>query len=259
MQCKFIYGQNHKDVKANLRKLGSSCAAKALDDRGFCYNHLKEQGLLTPEEEAERIENSKKAPKARRDTAKKQKEEALSGGAGNYAGEILKAIKEFTEIQDFNLQDLWDYWGGDKILKGDLPYKRQKAFAYWLLAEPASRKPDTLNGVSIVIGIPTWKLESLQKGNHMKAFIRNAREEVVLERCEPAYLAWMANGVNYGDKQAVAAFEKLREKHTESLSKEVVDIPEEIKKQAEEINKQPLREAAVTNAVGWNVETEDDN
>jgi len=254
MQCKYTYGRQHKDVKAGLAALGSLCKADATDERGFCYNHLEEQGLLSQEELAKRQADKERASLNRRVSARDSKVSAKGedGRDGAYAPHILKAIKEFLTIPDFNLKEFFYQIGGIGIGVTDITYKRKFAYAHWLLADPETRSPSDHQGVAEILGVKEGYVSELSRGNRMEMFIRKAREEIVLNRGEPAYFAWMVDGVNVGDKDAIKAYEKLRERRAAVSDKPEEEIPEDTVAEAEEINKKPVKaESPVADAVGW--------
>ena len=253
MQCNYKYGQSHRDVVAGRVALGSRCKANAYDERGFCYNHLRDEGLLTVEELNKVIEDKQKASTARRTAAISQKKDTLcSDGDLNY---IARAIKDFLVIPDFDLLDFFTLIGGIGVGATDSNYRRKYALAFWMLSDPDTRQPQALEEVAKTLQCSTVFVKECMRGNRMDRFIRKAREKVMLDRLEPAYLAWMGVGVETGDKEAIKAYKEMRDRVAAESSVVEQEIPDDVLEEANRINSEiHARAHSVADCVGWGEE-----
>lgn len=262
MQCKFVYDKFHPKVQKFKIAEGTRCKLEAIegDDRGYCQNHLPQSGLMTPDEIKEYGEVKYKRNQARRDQIRLQKNEKLTETDSKIADRRLASLRDALTIQDFDLKEFYAF--SEQIGTGgfDNKYRREWCFAHWLNANPETRIPQTLEEVASILGVTEKYLRDTRVAPRIERYTQQLRVNMVLNRCEPSYLAWMVDGVEHGDKDAIKEFVKLRDKKLEK-EKPIDDDPinPDILKAAEEINtkdgefRKP-NDSTVADAVGWNEE-----
>jgi hypothetical protein len=209
---------------------------------------------MTKEEISQKLDNKHKATTERREQVRGERAERMADNEGKVKNRRLQVIKEALTIQNFDLEEFYDLI--DKIGVGgfDKKYKREWAFAHWCLSDPENRTPEDLEGVAKVLNTSTSTLQDFQRGDRLERFLRQARENMVIQKGEPAYLAWIIDGVESGDKDAIKEFVKLREKRLEKAQPDEKDmIPTEVMQEASKINEAmgEKMDKTVIDAVSW--------
>lgn len=253
-QCKFVYDEYSDQVKKFKVKAGTQCKLEAIDERGYCHNHIVKTNLATPEEIKAYGKTKYKREMARREQERAKKSKELADNDNKIADRRLASIRDALTIKDFDLEEFYKF--ADQVGVGgfDAKYTREWCFAHWILADKETRIPETIDEVAEILGVKKKVLEDLSNDVRLERFLRKAREDMVLRRGEPAYLAWMLDGVEHGDKDAIKEFVKLREKRLANVKDEDAGfIDPDVLNEAEKINngKHVPMDNKVADAVGW--------